>query len=68
MNDKAGSKYYGPKEDQALFITLKKVINNPLVEIIDVDAHINEEAFAISVKAFDVIKIWNDRDKKVFLY
>ena len=48
MNDKASSKYYGPKEDQALFITLKKVINNPLVEIIDVDAHINEEAFAIS--------------------
>lgn len=48
MNDKAGSKYYGPKEDQALFITLKKVINNPLVEIIDVDAHINEEVFAIS--------------------
>ena len=48
MNDKAGSKYYGPKEDQALFITLKKVINNPLVEIIDVNAHINEEAFAIS--------------------
>lgn len=47
MNDKAGSKYYGPKEDQALFITLKKVINNPLVEIIDVDAHINDEAFAI---------------------
>lgn len=43
MNDKAGSKYYGPKEDQALFITLKKVINNPLVEIIDVDAHINEK-------------------------
>ena len=48
MNDKAGSKYYGPKKDQALFITLKNVINNPLVEIIDVDAHINEEAFAIS--------------------
>ena len=48
MNDKAGSKYYGPKEDQALFITLKKVINNPLVEIIDVDAHINEEVLAIS--------------------
>ena len=48
MNDKAGSKYYGPKEDQALFITLKKVIINPLVEIIDVDAHINEEVFAIS--------------------
>lgn len=47
MNDKAGSKYYGPKEDQALFITLKKVINNPLVEIIDVDAHINDETFAI---------------------
>ena len=47
MNDKAGSKYYGPKEDQALFITLKKVINNPLVEVIDVDAHINDETFAI---------------------
>ena len=26
---------------------LKKVINNPLVEVIDVDAHINDEAFAI---------------------
>ena len=42
-----GSEYYGPREDQALFITLKKVINNPLVEVIDVDAHINDEAFAI---------------------
>lgn len=48
MNDKVGSKYYGPKEDEALFITLKKVINNPFVEIIDVDAHINDEAFAIA--------------------
>ena len=47
MNDKKGSQYYGPKEDQALFITLKKVIDNPFVEIIDVDAHINDEAFAI---------------------
>ena len=47
MNDKVGSEYYGPREDQALFITLKKVINNPLVEVIDVDAHINDEAFAI---------------------
>ena len=46
MNDKVGSEYYGPREDQALFITLKKVINNPLVEVIDVDAHINDEAFA----------------------
>lgn len=49
MNDKVGSEYYGPREDQALFITLKKVINNPLVEVIDVDAHINDEAFAIFV-------------------
>ena len=47
MNDKAGSKYYGPEEDQALFLTLKKMIKNPLVEIIDVDAHINDSSFAI---------------------
>lgn len=47
MNDKAGSPYYGPEEDQALFLTLKKLVNNPLVEIIDVDAHINDESFAV---------------------
>lgn len=47
MNDKAGSPYYGPKEDQALFLTLKKMITNPLVEIIDVDAHINDPSFSI---------------------
>lgn len=48
MNDKSGSKYYGPEEDQALFLTLKKMIRNPLVEIMEVDAHINDSSFAIS--------------------
>ena len=47
MNDKFVSELYCTIEDIELFITLKKVINNPLVEVIDVDAHINDEAFAI---------------------
>ncbi|MDO4977166.1 MAG: Tm-1-like ATP-binding domain-containing protein [Eubacteriales bacterium] len=47
MNDKEGSKYYGPEEDRALFLSLKEVISNPLVEIMEVDVHINDPSFAL---------------------
>lgn len=47
MNDIEGSPYYGPDEDRALFLALKEVIDNPFVEIIEVDAHINDQTFAI---------------------
>lgn len=48
MNDIEGSPYYGPDEDYALFHTLRKTITNPLVEVIDVDAHINDADFALT--------------------
>ena len=47
MNDIEGSDYYGPEEDRALFLTLRESIKNPLVEVIDVDAHINDAVFAL---------------------
>lgn len=63
MNDKPGSKYYGPKEDQALFLTLKQMINNPLVEVIDVDAHINDSSFAIYAAEKLITLIEEDKRK-----
>ena len=63
MNDKPGSKYYGPKEDQALFLTLKRMINNPLVEVIDVDAHINDSSFAIYAAEKLITLIEEDKRK-----
>ncbi|MDO4556256.1 MAG: Tm-1-like ATP-binding domain-containing protein [Lachnospiraceae bacterium] len=47
MIDAEGEAFYGPKEDQALFDTLKNNITNDKVEIIEMDAHVNDEAFAI---------------------
>ena len=49
MNDKAGSKQLWSKGRSGIIYYIKESdTNNPLVEIIDVDAHITEEAFAIS--------------------
>jgi uncharacterized protein (UPF0261 family) len=46
MIDAPGQPFYGPKEDAMLFATLKAGITNPLVEIIEVDANINDPEFA----------------------
>lgn len=47
MVDAKGQPFYGPEEDQALFDSLKEHITNDLVEILAMDAHINEECFAV---------------------
>lgn len=67
MNDKSGSKHYGPEEDQALFLTLKKMIYNPLVEIMEVDAHINDSSFAMSAaeKLISLIEADKNRSKEI---
>lgn len=46
MIDAPGQPFYGPEEDAMLFKTLKENLTNPLVEIIEVAANINDEAFA----------------------
>lgn len=46
MIDAPDQPFYGPKEDAILFNTLKERITNPLVEIREVDAHINDVAFS----------------------
>lgn len=38
--------FYGKEEDETLFKTIKENINNPLVEIIEVDTHINDKEFS----------------------
>lgn len=47
--DMEGQVFYGPEEDKALFDALKKNINNPKVEIIEMDTDINDEAFALAM-------------------
>lgn len=44
--DAPGQPFYGPEEDAMLFKTLKENIINPLVEIIEVDANINDQEFS----------------------
>ncbi len=46
MIDAPGQPFYGPEEDAILFQTLKENITNPLIEIIEVDANINDIAFS----------------------
>lgn len=46
MIDAPGQPFYGPEEDAMLFKTLKDNITNPLVEIIEMDANINDSEFA----------------------
>jgi len=45
--DIEGGPFYGPEEDAALFKTIKETITNDGVEIIEIDAHINDEDFAL---------------------
>ncbi len=46
MIDAPGQPFYGPEEDAMLFNTLKESITNPLVEILEIDANINDPAFS----------------------
>ncbi len=58
MIDAPGQPFYGPEEDAMLFATLRENINNPLVEIIEIDAHINDVAFsdAAAEKLMELVK------------
>ncbi|CVK18188.1 Tm-1-like ATP-binding domain-containing protein [Sporomusa sphaeroides] len=46
MIDSPGQPFYGPEEDAMLFKTLKDNITNPLVEIIEINANINDIEFS----------------------
>ena len=58
MIDAPGQPFYGPEEDAMLFSTLREHITNPLVEIIAVEAHINDPEFsdAAAKKLVELIK------------
>ncbi|WP_371365972.1 hypothetical protein SRRS_05290 [Sporomusa rhizae] len=61
MIDASGQPFYGPEEDAMLFNTLKKSITNPLVEILEIDANINDPAFsdAAANKLIELLKNGN---------
>lgn len=44
--DREGQVFYGPKEDQALFTTLKKEVDRSKIPIIEIGCHINDDLFA----------------------
>jgi ABC transporter permease protein len=46
MIDDKNQPFYGKKEDEALFETLKNSIDRDIVKIIEMDNHINERVFA----------------------
>lgn len=48
MIDAEGQAFYGPEEDAVLFDTLRQGLTNPLVEIVEMDNNINDEAFAVA--------------------
>ena len=44
--DAQGQEFYDIDADQALFTQIKQHLSNPLVEVIELEHHINEEAFS----------------------
>lgn len=50
MIDAEGQPFYGPEEDAVLYAEIKK-INNPNVEIIEMDNNINDPEFAVAAAA-----------------
>lgn len=44
--DAKGEPFFGPEEDTVLFDTLKENIDQTKIEIVEMDAHINDKAFA----------------------
>ena len=58
MIDAVGMPFYGPDEDLVLFDTLKANCRPEIVQIVEIDAHINDKefAFAMAKKLDDLIK------------
>ncbi len=44
--DAEGQPFYGPEEDAVLYATLKANVNTDIVEIVEMDCNINDQAFA----------------------
>ncbi|MEX2526223.1 MAG: Tm-1-like ATP-binding domain-containing protein [Gemmatimonadota bacterium] len=51
MIDREGQPFYDPEADKALFQTLREEVDPSVVEIREVDAHVNDAAFARAVVA-----------------
>ena len=49
MIDVEGKPFYGPEEDQALFDSIRQNLNNDVVELVEMDTDINDEAFALAM-------------------
>lgn len=47
--DAPGKPFHGPEENRCLFNALRENMNNDLVEIVEREQHINDEAFAIAM-------------------
>jgi len=47
--DAQGQPFHGPEEDQALFDNLRANIDKDKVELIEMDANINDETFALAM-------------------
>ncbi|MBU5484568.1 Tm-1-like ATP-binding domain-containing protein [Clostridium sp. MSJ-11] len=58
--DSEGQQFYGVEEDAMLFKTLKENITNPLVEIVEVDANINDEEFSTTA-AQKLVQLLNEK-------
>lgn len=58
MIDAEGQPFHGPKEDEMLFDTLRQNINENKVELIEMDANINDREFALTAakKLVDLMK------------
>ncbi|WP_025640931.1 Tm-1-like ATP-binding domain-containing protein [Schnuerera ultunensis] len=58
MIDAEGQPFYGPEEDEILFDTLRKNINQDKVELIEMDTNINDREFALATakKLVDLMK------------
>ncbi len=48
MIDAEGQPFYGPEENAVLFNVLRENISSTVVDIVEMDNHINDEAFALS--------------------
>jgi uncharacterized protein (UPF0261 family) len=47
--DAQGMPFYGPQEDEALFGAIRQKLDSRHIEIIEMDAHINDESFALAM-------------------
>lgn len=59
MIDAKGEAFYGEKEDEMLFNTLRENIDNDNVEIIEMNNHINDEEFALTA-AKKLVELMNE--------